>query len=52
MIPDLGKYAVEVLAVYAISIVMLVGVIAASVHRSRKVKTRLAAVEAAQEAAQ
>ena len=46
MIPDLGKYAVEVLTVYAVSITMLVGVVAISLHRSRKVKARLAAVEA------
>jgi len=48
MIPDLGKYAIEVLTVYVVSIAILVGVVAITLHRSRKVKARLAAVEAMQ----
>ncbi len=50
MIPDLGKYAVEVLAAYGVSIALLLGLIGASVWRSRKVRARLATVEAAREA--
>lgn len=51
MIPDLGKYVVEVLAAYGVSISLLVGLVAVSVRRSRKVQVQLAAVEAAQETA-
>lgn len=50
MIPDLGKYAFEVLAAYGVSIVLLVGIVVLSVRRSRKVQAQLKAVEAAQEA--
>ena len=46
MIPDLGKYATEVLSAYGVSIVLLVGVIWWSIRRSNRVKARLAAVEA------
>lgn len=49
MIPDLGKYAVEVLAAYGVSMCLLVGLVVMSVGRSRKVRARLAAVEAARE---
>ena len=49
MIPDLGKYAVEVLAAYGVSITLLIGLVLGSVIRSLKVKARLEAVEAAWE---
>jgi heme exporter protein D len=49
MIPDLGKYAVEVLAAYGASIALLVGVIVVSLRRSRKVRAQLAEVEVRRE---
>ena len=45
MMPDLGKYAETVLSAYAVSIVLLVVLVALSLRRSRKVKDRLEAVE-------
>ena len=45
MIPDLGKYAVEVSLAYAVSLAMLVGIVALSVRQSRKVKRALDEVE-------
>lgn len=41
MIPDLGKYAVEVSLAYAVSLVLLAAVVALSVRQSRKVKRAL-----------
>lgn len=49
--PDLGKYATEVLLAYGVSIAFLVGMVWASVARARKVKARLDAVEAQQQQA-
>lgn len=46
MIPDLGKYATEVLAAYGVSITLLVVIVALSVRRARKVRAQLAEVEA------
>ena len=46
MIPDLGKYAVEVLAAYGGSILLLVICVALSVTRARKVRAQLDEVEA------
>ncbi len=46
MIPDLGKYATEVLSAYGVSIALLVLVIWWSMRRSRKVKARLDQIEA------
>ncbi|KRS15842.1 hemagglutination activity protein [Roseovarius indicus] len=43
--PDLGKYAETVLSAYAVSIVLLVVLVALSLRRSRKVKDQLEAVE-------
>ncbi len=43
--PDLGKYAFEVLTAYAASIAVLAVLVGASVRRSRKVKRALKAVE-------
>lgn len=42
---DLGKYAVSVLSAYGLSFLVLGGLVAASVIRSRKVKARLEAME-------
>ena len=46
MIPDLGNYATEVLTAYALSVGLLVGLVALSLRRSRKVRAQLAEVEA------
>ena len=46
MIPDLGKYATEVLLAYGVSIALLVILIALSVRRARRVRAQLEAVEA------
>ncbi|WP_394152633.1 heme exporter protein CcmD [Loktanella salsilacus] len=43
--PDLGKYAIEVLTAYAASIAVLAVLIVASLRRSRRVKAALEAVE-------
>lgn len=43
---DLGQYAVPVLSAYAGTIVLLLGLVLASVLRARRVKRQLAAVEA------
>ena len=47
MMPDLGRYAAEVLAAYAISLVLLVGLVGLSLRRARAVRARLAEVERA-----
>jgi heme exporter protein D len=44
-VPDLGKYAFEVLTAYAASIAVLAVLVGGSVRRSRKVKRALKAVE-------
>jgi len=44
--PDLGKYATEVLSAYAISLALLVGVVALSVVQARGARRRLDAAEA------
>jgi heme exporter protein D len=46
MMPDLGKYADAVLSSYAVSIVLIVALVAVSVLRARKVRAELDAVEA------
>lgn len=43
--PELGKYAVHVLSAYGLSLALLIGIVAVSLIRSRKVKSRLAAME-------
>jgi len=45
MIPDLGKYHTEVLASYAVTIVLLLGLLAISLIRSRRVARDLAELE-------
>lgn len=44
--PDLGRYAVEVMSAYAGSILLLVAIVAVSVWRARKVRRDLESVEA------
>lgn len=46
MIPDLGKYAFEVLAAYGVSIALLVAIVVMSLRRSRRVRAQLEAIEA------
>ncbi|WP_412565878.1 heme exporter protein CcmD [Thalassobius sp. MITS945101] len=46
MMPDLGKYAVEVLSSYGVSLGLLAVLVIASVLRARKVKAQLDEVEA------
>lgn len=43
--PDLGKYAVEVGAAYAVSIALLVGLVAISIMRARKTARALKEAE-------
>ncbi len=49
MMPDLGKYATEVLAAYGVSIALLVLIVAMTLRRARKVRAQLAEVEARRE---
>ncbi|MCC1492577.1 heme exporter protein CcmD [Cognatishimia sp. F0-27] len=46
MMPDLGSYAQYVLSSYAVSLVLIVVLVAMSMHRARKVKAELEAIEA------
>ncbi|MBL4540715.1 MAG: heme exporter protein CcmD [Rhodobacteraceae bacterium] len=46
MMPDLGKYATEVLAAWGASLVLLAGITLLSVWRARAVRRALAAAEA------
>ena len=43
--PDLGKYADAVLSAYAVSIVLLVGIVVLSLWRGRRVRAEMEAVE-------
>jgi heme exporter protein D len=45
MMPDLGKYAVPVLASYGVSLLLLGGVVLATLWRGRKVRAALREVE-------
>ncbi|WP_417207938.1 heme exporter protein CcmD [Antarctobacter sp.] len=45
MMPELGKYAVTVLASYGVSLLLLLLLVAASVRRSRKVRADLERIE-------
>ncbi len=46
MTPDLGKYAVEVLAAYGVSLALLAGILGLSVARARRVRRELDEAEA------
>lgn len=50
MMPELGKYAAEVLAAYAVTGVLLAGLVALTVLKSRRVARILREVEARREA--
>ena len=41
MMPDLGRYAVEVLLAYGVSLALLLGVVVMSVRQARKAKEAL-----------
>ena len=45
MMPDLGKYADAVLSAYAVSIVLLIGIVVLSVWQSRRAKAALEEME-------
>jgi len=45
MMPDLGKYAFEVISSYGVTLVLLVVIVAASLRRARKVRAALDEVE-------
>ncbi|WP_284266083.1 heme exporter protein CcmD [Roseicyclus amphidinii] len=45
MMPDLGTYAVPVLSSYAVSLGLLIAVVAASIWKARRVRARLEEVE-------
>ena len=47
--PDLGIYAVEILAAYGLSVGLLVLLIGVSVRRARKVRARLEQIETRRE---
>lgn len=44
--PDLGKYADAVLSAYAVSITLLVAIVAISLWRGRRVRAQMRDVEA------
>lgn len=44
--PELGKYATEVLSAYAVSLLLLVGIVVLSVISARRARAVLKAVEA------
>jgi heme exporter protein D len=46
MMPDLGDYAVEVTSAYAVSILLLAGIVLLSVVRARRVRRDLEDAEA------
>lgn len=45
MMPDLGKYAEAVLSAYAVSIVLLVAIVALSLWRGRRVRAQMVEAE-------
>jgi len=49
MMPDLGKYAVEVLSAYGASLVILAGIVLISLRRYGRVKAALERMERGEE---
>lgn len=45
MMPELGKYADTVLSAYAVSIVLILGLVLVSVLRARRIKNQLQSIE-------
>ncbi len=46
MMPDLGKYAAEVLAAYGASLALIAGLILLSLRKGRRARAELARIEA------
>jgi heme exporter protein D len=46
MMPDLGRYAIEVFSAYVVSIGLLAGIVGLSVVRARRVRRELDEAEA------
>lgn len=47
--PDLGKYSTEVLSAYAVSFLLLAGIVLLSWYQARKVRAELAKLEASKD---
>ena len=43
--PDLGKYAVEVMSAYGVSLALLAGLVSVTLRRGRAARARLAEAE-------
>lgn len=50
MMPDLGKYAVEVLSAYAVTIALMLALLLLSLRQSARTRRALREVEAARQA--
>ncbi len=50
MMPELGKYATEVLAAYGASLILLVGLVALTLRKGRRARAELARIEAQKDA--
>ncbi|NOR30349.1 MAG: heme exporter protein CcmD [Sulfitobacter sp.] len=48
--PDLGKYAAEVLGAYGLSLMLIAGLIVLSLRRGRRARADLARIEADKDA--
>ncbi len=46
MIPDLGKYATEVLSAYGVSLLLLAGLLARTLRRGKSARAALKQIEA------
>ena len=46
MMPELGKYAAEVLAAYGVSLLLLAGLVGLRLNKGRKARATLADIEA------
>ena len=46
MLPELGKYVAEVLSAYAVSLILLAGLVGVSLRRGRKARAALDRIEA------
>jgi heme exporter protein D len=50
MMPDLGKYAAEVLGAYGLSLMLIAGLIVLSLRKGRRARAHLARIEADKDA--
>lgn len=48
--PDLGKYAVEVLSAYGVSLLLLAGLVMLTLRKGRRARADLARIEAQKDA--